>query len=61
MWRLLENGETIKSGDEYYSPGSEQEWVPMENDDIGETFFLCESQPIRRKISQKKVRHNGKN
>jgi len=51
MWRLLEDGEIVKAGDEYWSTRSGEDWVLMPESDLGAMFSLETTVPVRRKIN----------
>jgi len=50
MWRLVEDGEIIQSGDEIYSSIKDEDWVECPTS-VGETFSLEIMYPVRRKIN----------
>ncbi len=54
-YELLESGDKIKKGDEYWSPITGEEWRDVHPEDIDKFCLTSLSQPIRRKIPKDEV------
>ena len=60
MYRLLEDGEIIQSGDEVYSSLKGGDWVEAPTS-VGEIFSLEITYPYRRKINTKEEKLKSPN
>ena len=52
-YSLLEYGDIMKIGDEYYNPIKDK-WLPIQVEFIGQEWDFDESKPVRRKVENGK-------
>ena len=51
-YSILENGDIIEKGDQYYNPMKDK-WLPVEEEFIGQEWDSDHSKPVRRKTCKK--------